>query len=88
MSLRIITKLINFIQNGLNVDEKDVLVKSIKYEDDRYYYSIHLEINGDLYSIKHFEPLDMIQDGPWYDCYKFNKETETFNKIDLAGLRN
>lgn len=92
MSLRIITKLINFVQNGLNVNEKDVIVKTIKFKRDDY-YNIHLEINGELYSIKHFEPLNMIQGvnygaGPWYDCFKIDKETETYNKIDLPGLQN
>ena len=78
MSLRIINNLVNYVKDNLGVDEKSVIIKTIEIVDDCI-YTIELEINNNLYAIRHFEPLVMVQDvnyghGFYYDCDIFNKE--------------
>ena len=85
MSLRIITKLIDFIKDKLDVDE--VIIKNIEINNDCEYI-LELKIKDDLYSIKHFEPLKIIQGvyygmGHYYDCYLFNKQNGNYDIIKL-----
>ena len=70
MSLKIISKLVNYIQAKLNVKEEDIIVKNIELKDDCL-YTIKLKIKDEIYVINHFEPLTLIQDvnygmGPSY----------------------
>lgn len=85
MSLKIITTLIDFIKVKLNVDEKNIVIKTIEIENECSYI-IELKINKNLYSIRHFEPLKIIQGinygmGVHYDVYLFNKKNNCFDKI-------
>ena len=87
MSLSIINKLINFIINKLNINEKEIIIKTIKFDNDDV-YTIEFKIYDDLYSIRHFEPLEMIQDvnygiGYYYDCCIFDKEKDYYISIDI-----
>lgn len=87
MSLKIITKLIDFIKVKLDVDDENIIIKNIEIKEDCIYI-IDIKIKDDLYSISHFEPLKMIQGvnygmGPWYDVYLFNKEQNCYNNINL-----
>ena len=77
MSLRIINNLINFICDNLNVLEDDIIIKKINIDNDNF-YSIELKIDDKLYSIRHFEPLEIVQGinygmGHCYDCSLFDK---------------
>ena len=78
MSLKIINKLVNYIQEKLNVKEEDIIVKKIEFKDDCL-YTIKLKIKNEIYVIDHFEPLRLIQDvnygmGPSYQCCLFVEE--------------
>jgi hypothetical protein len=75
MSLKIISKLVNYIQEKLNVKEEDIIVKNIDFEDDCL-YTIKLKIKDEICVITHFEPLKLIQDvtGPSYQCYLLDEE--------------
>jgi hypothetical protein len=88
MSLKIISKLIKFIQVTLNIREEEVIVKSIKFELEDNTYIIELKVGNEIYSIMHFEPLKMLPDvnygmGPYYDCYLFDKEKGFYKQIKL-----
>jgi len=87
MSLAIINRLVNFIQVKLHVDEEDVVVKSVEVVNDSG-YTIELKVKNELYSIRHFEPLNPIRDvnygmGYDYDCYLFDKEKNHYVKINF-----
>ena len=75
MSLKIINKLVNYIQEKLNVKKEDIIVKNIEFKDDCLYI-ITLKIKDEICVITHFEPLKLIQDvmGPSYRCCLFVKE--------------
>jgi len=75
MSLKIINKLVNHIQEKLNVKEEDIFVKSIEFKDDCL-YTIKLKIKDEIYVIDHFEPLRLIQDitEPSYQCCLLDEE--------------
>ena len=89
MSLRIINEAINVIKNKLQVDEESIIINNIKFTDDCE-YTIELKIYDNLYSIRHFEPLIMVQGvnyghGYYYDCYVFNKEKGYYENIKLSN---
>ena len=78
MSIKIISKLVNYIQGKLNVNEEDIIVNNITVENNCK-YKISVNIKNEVYDIRHFEPLQIIQDvkygmGPYYECCKFVKE--------------
>ena len=78
MSLKIINKLVNYIQEKLNVKEEDIIIKKIEFKDDCL-YTIKLKIKDEIYVIDHFEPLRLIQDvnygmDPSYQCCLFVEE--------------
>ena len=85
MSLRIINNLVNYVKDNLGVDEKSVIIKTIKIVDDCE-YRLELEINNNLYAIIHFEPLVVVEGvnygaSPYYDCEIFNKEKGRYEFI-------
>ena len=87
MSLKIITNLFNFIKVKLDVDEETIIIKTIEIENECS-YTIELKIKDELYSIRHFEPLKIIQGvdygmGHWYDICLFNKEKNHYENIKL-----
>ncbi len=87
MSLKIITELINFIKLKLNINEDDIIIKTIEIEDD-WSYTIELKIKDDLYAIRHCEPLEIIINrdygmGYYYDVSLFNKEKKYYENIKL-----
>ena len=89
MSLRIINKAINVIKDKLQVDEESIIINNIKFTDDCE-YTIELKIYDNLYSIRHFEPLIMVDDVYYghvyyYDCYLFNKEKGYYEDITLSN---
>ena len=78
MSFKIISNLVNYIQEKLNVKEEDIIVKNIEFKDDCLYH-IKLKIKDEIYVIDHFEPLRLIQDknyvtGPSFRCCLFVEE--------------
>lgn len=85
MSFKVITNLINFVKDNLNVDEDNIIIKNIEI-DDNCEYTMKIEIKDNLYAIKHYEPLHTIKGinygmGPWYDCYWYNEEQGHYIKL-------
>jgi hypothetical protein len=81
MSFTQITKLVQFIQNKLNVTEKDIIIRKFDFDDGAY--TIELFSNNKLYEIQHYEPLHMVDNvnygmGPNYTCYVFDKDKNHF----------
>ena len=71
------------LKMGANLNS--VIIKIIDY-DDTYTYNVLLELNDELYSIKHYEPIIMKQDvnygaGPFHQYEVFNKQTMAFTPL-------
>ena len=87
MSFEILTKLFNFIKGKLQVDEENIIIKTIEIEKDCF-YTIEVQINDNMYSIRHYEPLQMIQGvnngtGYWYELSIFSEEKGYYEKLIL-----
>lgn len=93
MSLRIINQLIDFVKVRLEVDGEDIIIKTIDIDDELLFksnnehsYSIEMNIKGNLYCIKHFEPTHLVQGvnygmGPYYDLFVFNVDTNRYENV-------
>lgn len=89
MSYRIISKLVKFMQIGLDVEIDSIIIKNIEIKDDCE-YTITLQINDTLYKIWHLEELNMIQGvyysmGPDYKMLVFDKEKEKYKQFKFAN---
>lgn len=85
MSLKIIAKLLQFIQDKLHIGEDDITIKTIEIEHDCA-YTIEMQIHGSLYSIRHYEPLPMkphthYGTGHWYNVSLFNPDKNHYETI-------
>jgi len=77
MSLKIITKLIHYLKEKLNVTEDDIIINEMNIKDSCD-YEIEMKIKDNWYRIKHFEPLHPIQErnygmGSWYELRMMNQ---------------
>ena len=79
MSLNTINKLIVTFCERMKVDRNNIIIKSIEF-DDTCTYTVRLEVNNELYSIRHFEELIMLPKvkydmvGPYHQYDIFDKD--------------
>ncbi len=86
MSVNIINNLISTFCLRMKANIDNVIIKTFKFDKDCY--TLLLEFNDEIYSIRHFEPIIIVPGvnygaGPYHQYDIFNKNDNIFQPINL-----
>lgn len=86
MSVQIINNILSTFCLKMKTNTNSVIIKSIHVIDNNSSYSVLLELNDELYSIRHYEPLIIEQGvnygmGPDHLYDIFDKKTKMFTRL-------
>lgn len=87
MSVKTINDIILTFCLEMKIDISSIIIKTIEIEDNSL-YTMCLELNDELYSIKHYEPLTIIKDvnygyGPYHLYHIFDKQNKIFTRLNI-----
>ena len=60
MSIQTINTILSEFCLKMKIDLDSVIIKTVEF-DEKSTYNVFLELNNELYSIRHYEPFDMVQ---------------------------
>jgi hypothetical protein len=86
MSVKTINDIILTFCLKMKTDVNSVIIKTIEIEHNSSYI-MRLELNDELYSIEHYEPINMIQgvnygNGPYHLYHIFDKKHKIFTRLN------
>jgi hypothetical protein len=86
MSIQMINDILSEFCLKMKLNLDSILIKSIKFDDEST-YNVFLELNNELYSIRHYEPINMCQGvnygaGPYHQYDIFDKKNKIFTRLN------
>ena len=86
MSIKTMNNILSTFCLRMETNLESVIIKTIDY-DNKSTYNVLLELNNDLYSIRHYEPIIIIQGvnygmGPYHQYEIFDKKNKVFTPLN------